>query len=118
MNPTVMRVCKTHGLTEFRVCESQTRTRCKKCAVEAVSRRRRQVKMKAVEYMGGKCAHCGERHPSCVYDFHHTDPTQKDFGISTKGHCRSWDSIVSELDKCVMLCANCHRIEHDRLYKE
>lgn len=116
MNPTVIRLCPKHGTTEFRVSKNSPKGRCKKCAVEAVSKRRRVLKLKAIEYKGGVCAHCGKTYPPEVFDFHHRDPSQKDFGIS-HGHCRSWDKNKSELDKCDMLCANCHRIEHARLLK-
>lgn len=71
----------------------------------------RQRKLKAVEYMGSKCTDCGgEFHPS-VYDFHHLDPSQKDYSPG-KGLKMSWDKAVLELNKCVMLCANCHRLRH------
>jgi len=45
-------------------------------------------------------------------DFHHIDPTQKDFAISAKGTTRAWEKIRVELDKCAMLCSNCHREHH------
>lgn len=45
-------------------------------------------------------------------DFHHLDPTQKDFGFGAKGYTRAWSKIQKELDKCVMLCSNCHRETH------
>ena len=79
-----------------------------------VKKRRKKLKELAVEYKGGKC-----QNPSCGYDrcmeamdFHHINPEEKDFGISSKGFTRSWDKVKQELDKCVMLCANCHREVH------
>ena len=39
---------------------------------------------------------------------------EKDFNIGQFITC-SWDKVKKELDKCLMLCANCHRIEHDRI---
>lgn len=45
-------------------------------------------------------------------EFDHLDPTAKEFTISGN-HCRSWDVIKRELDKCVLRCANCHRERHD-----
>ena len=45
-------------------------------------------------------------------EFHHLDSTHKDFGISSKGYTRSWTKISEELDKCLLLCANCHREVH------
>ena len=45
--------------------------------------------------------------------FHHLDPAQKDFGLSVRGLTRSWEKMRAELDKCVLLCANCHSEVHD-----
>tara|TARA_R110000744_G_scaffold249195_2_gene365460 strand:- start:7056 stop:7361 length:306 start_codon:yes stop_codon:yes gene_type:complete len=80
------------------------------------SRNRRVAgKAKSVVYMGGKCNHCGWLYEVLdVFEFHHIDPSKKDFAIGKFLNC-SWEKIKKELDKCVMLCANCHRIEHDRL---
>jgi predicted HNH restriction endonuclease len=52
------------------------------------------------------------------YDFHHKDPNEKDFGISSpSGYGKSMTEVKLEVDKCLLLCRNCHAIEHDRLYK-
>ena len=78
---------------------------------------RRENKKKAIAYKGGRCEHC-KRTFSCpqVYDFHHEDPTQKAIPISSLTHLAEWDpSKCKEIDKCILLCANCHRIEHERL---
>ena len=55
---------------------------------------------------------CG--YDRCVeaLEFHHLDSSRKDFGISGQGYTRSWRRIREELDKCVLLCANCHREVH------
>ena len=45
-----------------------------------------------------------------VYDFHHRDPSQKDFSISK--NAKSFEKCKQELDKCDLLCANCHRLRH------
>lgn len=76
---------------------------------KAVIKRRKKVKELAVEYKGGKCHIC--HYSKCIgaLELHHIDPTQKSFGIGAKGYTRSWDKVRSELDKCVLLCANCHR---------
>lgn len=68
-----------------------------------------ELKKKAVEYMGGKCQDCKNGLPLCAYDFHHLDPAKKDFGISKK---TNFEEVKLELDKCVMLCKNCHSIRH------
>lgn len=109
------RVCKTHGLTVFRRCGVKEHLRCIKCRSEAVQRRRAKIKELAVEYKGGSCENCGYCKCINALEFHHTDPNEKDFGVAAKGNTRSFDKIRAELDKCVMLCANCHREEHARL---
>jgi len=77
---------------------------------KAVVKRRRKVREMALEYKGGKCCICGYAKCSQALDFHHL--TNKHFGISAKGYTRSWESIRRELDKCIILCANCHRELH------
>jgi 5-methylcytosine-specific restriction endonuclease McrA len=75
----------------------------------AVTRRRRALKLKAVEVLGGQCSICGyDKHPG-VLDFHHINPATKSFGISSGGFSRSWTTIENELKKCILVCANCHR---------
>ena len=49
-------------------------------------------------------------------EFHHLDPTQKDFGISSNSN-RAWEKIRIELDKCVLVCSNCHREIHEGIIK-
>jgi hypothetical protein len=110
----ITKVCKKHGETEF-VLEGRGYYRCKKCRSEAVTRRRKKVKLKAIEYKGGACERCGYNKCYRALEFHHTDPTKKDFGIAYKGYTRSWEKVKEELDKCLMLCANCHAEEHERL---
>lgn len=76
-----------------------------------VSEQRRKMKARAIAYKGGVCESCGfVGHPS-AYDFHHADPSQKDFQISS-GDYKSFARTKPELDKTVLLCANCHRTEH------
>lgn len=71
----------------------------------------REKKKKAVELMGGKCFDCGNSFPDCVYDFHHLDPKEKDLNPSAAIKL-SEERMMQELNKCVMLCSNCHRIRH------
>jgi predicted HNH restriction endonuclease len=73
---------------------------------------RRDNKTKAVKHMGSKCYKCEAILPDCCYDFHHKDPTVVNEVPSTVLHC-SWKRILEELEKCIMVCANCHRIIHN-----
>ncbi len=52
---------------------------------------------------------CGYNTHVGALDFHHVDPSTKEFGVSNKGMTRSWEKIKAELDKCILVCANCHR---------
>ncbi len=69
----------------------------------------------AVEYKGGKCEICGYNRCLDALEFHHNNLTGKKFGISAKGYTRSWDTVKNELDKCMLICANCHRELHAQL---
>ena len=89
--------------------DSRTYTDRREYLIAAVAKRRRVLKERAVEYMGDKCQCCGYDEPLGVLDFHHLDPTTKEFGISARGMTRSWEKIQKELDKCILVCANCHR---------
>ena len=80
--------------------------------VAAVRKRRKKVRQMAIEYKGGCCSRCG--YSKCVeaLEFHHLDSARKDFGISERGHSRSWERVRAELEKCILVCANCHRELH------
>jgi hypothetical protein len=89
---------------------------CKKCDRARVNDLRRKFKQKVVEYKGGECQRCGGRFHPQVFDLHHRDRSQKDFSVSSY---RKWtDAVVAEIDKCDLLCANCHRLEHRDLHLE
>lgn len=77
-----------------------------------VSEHRRRLKARCVAYKGGKCVECGFSGCPAAFDFHHPDPKKKDFGIA--GKCKSFDRLKPELDKTILLCANCHREVHDK----
>ena len=80
--------------------------------IMAVSRRRKRLREKAVQYKGGKCINCGYNRCQAALDFHHVDPSLKEFGVSMDGITRSWERVQKELDKCVLVCSNCHREIH------
>lgn len=66
------------------------------------------MRKKAVEYLGGKCSICGYNKCMASLDFHHKDPSKKNFGLSRQGATRTWEKMKAELDKCILLCSNCH----------
>ncbi|PLX21278.1 hypothetical protein C0584_03065 [Candidatus Parcubacteria bacterium] len=79
----------------------------------AVAKRRKAIRQKAVELKGGKCEICGYNRCIQALEFHHLDSKSKDFGISAKGYTRSWKKVKEEIEKCIMLCADCHREVHE-----
>lgn len=78
----------------------------------AVVARRRKLKEMLVGYKGGKCMLCGYDRCAAAFDLHHIDGSKKEFGIGLGGITRSWERVRAEADKCVLLCANCHRELH------
>ena len=72
---------------------------------------KRKRKLWAIGYLGGCCYGCGSTFHPAVYEFHHKDPLTKDRDPS-KMLQLSLTKLTAELDKCVLLCANCHRLEH------
>jgi 5-methylcytosine-specific restriction endonuclease McrA len=103
--------CKKHGITDF-VLRTDGRLRCKKCSSDSTTRQRKLAKLKAIAYKGGKCEKCGYDKCPGSLTFHHVNPTDKLFDIGAKLGIKSWKGIVEELDKCKLLCANCHLEYH------
>lgn len=72
-------------------------------------RRRKQL----VELKGSKCERCLGVFPPEVYDFHHRNPSLKTFSLNLSSlSSYKWDVIEAEVNKCHLLCANCHRQVH------
>ena len=121
MSKKETRECKVHGMSEFRFYADKRakeggRWRCAKCLMDAVANRRKWLKKKAVEYKGGCCSVCGYSKSVSALHFHHLEPNEKDFGLSANGVTRSWERVRKELDKCILICANCHAELHEELY--
>ena len=114
MEKIIIKECKKHGMTEYSL-RSDGVYRCKKCASEAVQRRRDKTKELLVEYKGGKCEICGYDRCISALEFHHINPDEKEFGIGQKGYTRSIEKNKAEADKCLLVCANCHREIHEGL---
>jgi hypothetical protein len=85
--------------------------------IAAVAKRRRKLKTMVVEYKGGKCMLCGYARCVWAFDLHHVDEQKKSFSMSVRGLTRSWDRVRREADKCILLCANCHREVHAGVQK-
>jgi len=74
---------------------------------------RKRKKIELVKYKGGHCERCGYDKCVSALTFHHLDPNQKDFAISGKSY--SIEKLKKEVDKCIMICANCHIEIHDEI---
>ena len=85
----------------------------KQITKEARDKRRNVLRAKLEEYLTGKsCNRCGEGRRPCLC-FHHIDPTQKKRQVPEMvDHCYGWETILAEINKCELLCHNCHAIEH------
>jgi len=82
-------------------------TYCNSCRV---SKRRWKSKIELVNKLGGKCERCGyDGHPAAL-QFHHKDPTNKTFQLNSNKLLTK--DRNKEVKKCILLCANCHSIEH------
>lgn len=84
----------------------------KEYLLKAVAARRKKLKQMAIDYKGGKCQVCGYNKCTGALEFHHPDPNKKDFGMSDGGWTRAWEKIKTEIEKCMLVCANCHREIH------
>ena len=75
---------------------------------------REQLKERCLKYLGGKiCSRCGVRHLSLSsYDFHHVKGNKENNISAMMNQNLSFEQIKEELDKCIILCANCHRELH------
>ena len=116
--------CPIHGVTKFgrykagnsKSGKQTFRYRCKPCGIEAVKRKRKNLKLEAIKYKGSKCIKCGYNKCIEALDFHHRDATTKEFGIAGNGNTIAWNRLKVELDKCDLLCSNCHRETHAEIY--
>jgi hypothetical protein len=108
-------------LCECRVCgrwyvydrtKGHTRVRCNSCGSNrATYAERLSLKRKMVAYKGGRCSRCGFDAALEALCFHHIDPASRSFRIAG-AHGRSWRTLQSELDKCELMCRNCHAELH------
>lgn len=78
---------------------------CRNC----VQKRRRREKMwDLMGYLGGECQRCGYSECAAALSFHHRDPDEKEFSIGANIN-RSREVLIEEVEKCDLLCQNCHR---------
>ena len=113
-------VCNTVIKSDRKYCSNQCRTLHATVnlhtpfnSARAVVAWRQRLKLRAILYKGGRCQVCGYNRCIRALTFHHLSPAEKDFNIG--GSTRAWSRIKAELDKCILLCANCHAEAHEGL---
>lgn len=86
---------------------------CKECGKNLDARKQDVFKLLCLEYLGSKsCVKCGYSKCIAALEFHHIDPEQKEFSISHRRANKLSDQTKKELDKCIVVCSNCHREQH------
>jgi hypothetical protein len=83
----------------------------KKEAQKRISEKHKLLKLKLIEEKGSVCLDCNKSYPIVCYDFHHRDKTSKEYGWGQLKN-KSEEIIRAEIEKCDLLCSNCHRIRH------
>jgi len=114
----------TKNKRECKVCGGKTSKNnlsgfCKNCKppakikAELISEHRRRRKKYLVEYKGGSCEICGYNKSIWALHFHHINPEDKKYHLSKNGIPRSLERDIEEVNKCILVCANCHAEIHD-----
>lgn len=87
-------------------------TYCRVCTSGLSRIQARFSKQERVNYKGGECQHCGYNKCLAALQFHHIEPDDKTFGIAALNTTSNNPRIFEELDKCILLCSNCHHELH------
>jgi hypothetical protein len=85
---------------------------CKTCATKKNRQPKQRFKEECIDYKGGKCINCGYNKCPAALEFHHRNPKEKDFSVSHISVVTLNENIKKELDKCDLLCSNCHKELH------
>ena len=85
---------------------------CKLCSHTQTLERQRDFKQRCVDHKGGKCICCGYDKTNNALDFHHLNPSEKDFSISSARFTTFDNRVINELNKCALVCRNCHAEIH------
>lgn len=67
--------------------------------------------LRIVDYLGGRCADCRRVYPIYIYDLHCSESRMDIINFANK-KLKPFDTIKADLDNCVLLCGNCHRVRH------
>ena len=108
-------LCRECGESEpakfYKSKNHSCRTICWKCTIAKNNKKIKEYRKAAVDYKGGQCAACGYKRCIAALEFHHLSSGEKDPKWKTLRRC-NFDTMKSELDKCILVCSNCHREIH------
>ena len=122
--------CKTTHNEYIKICpicnkqfstDTDRRIYCYECSplqsdggAEYQKTKQRAIKHQLIIYKGGKCERCGYDKCEGALQFHHKNPLEKEFTLSQINLSKelNMDMLYKEVDKCELLCANCHAEEH------
>jgi hypothetical protein len=80
--------------------------------VKRVAARKKELRIAWQKYKSTlRCQQCGETHPA-TFDFHHVEKNPKNIKVSKLLQKQNYSAAREEVKKCIVLCANCHRIHH------
>lgn len=103
--------CKAAGARKRKYLTEESRREARRISQnKAVRHQHQKSKEKSIVYMGNACRVCGYAGCRGSLVFHHVDPSTKEFTVGSGN--RGWDRTKKELNKCVLLCANCHGEVH------
>lgn len=100
-------VCNETDLEKF---YEGRKASCKSCHNNKLIEKRKDMLHKGREILGGKCSKCGYNKCDAALEFHHVIGS-KEFQIA--GAKYGWKRMKAEIEKCILLCANCHREHHN-----
>lgn len=81
---------------------------------QAQQARGRKRKLELISIKGEQCERCGYKKNYSALEFHHVDPSSKNFQLDLRSLSnRKWEVVLEEAQKCVLLCSNCHAEEHN-----
>jgi len=76
--------------------------------------RGRERRLLLIQSKGGRCERCGYERNHAALAFHHLDPSAKSFALDLRSCSNtSWNALLEEAQKCLLLCLNCHSEIHN-----
>jgi len=107
--------CETYRIKDdFSPNSLKVYGRCRDCSGKHDIERARVFKKRAIEHLGGRCVDCGFKGHYASFEFHHEKPEEKEMNWN-KMRKKSWINLLPELNKCILLCSNCHGVVHCKL---